>query len=124
MTALSTLKPIPPAARGEVLVDMVLPVFNEAHVLEASVDRLHRYLDATFTFPWRITIVDNASTDDTMAVAERLSAAHPQVDAVHLDAKGRGRALRAAWSVLGGCTAPGCVAASNVSSSRGSTTGW
>ena len=98
MTALSSLEPIQPAVGGEVLVDIVLAVFNEAHVLDASVDQLRRYLDATFTFPWHITIVDNASTDDTMAVAERLSAAHPQIDAVHLDAKGRGRALKAAWS--------------------------
>jgi len=98
VTTLSSLEPIQPAVRGEVLVDIVLPVFNEAHVLDASVDQLRRYLDATFTFPWRITIVDNASTDDTMAVAQRLSAVHPQIDAVHLDAKGRGRALKAAWS--------------------------
>jgi glycosyltransferase involved in cell wall biosynthesis len=98
VTALSSLEPTPSAVPGEVLVDIALPVFNEAHVLGESVDRLCAYLDGTFTFPWRITIVDNASTDETLGVAHRLARSWPRVDVVHLGAKGRGRALKAAWS--------------------------
>jgi glycosyltransferase involved in cell wall biosynthesis len=98
VTALSSLEPTPSAVPGEVLVDIALPVFNEAHVLGESVDCLCAYLDGTFTFPWRITIVDNASTDETLGVAHRLARSRPRVDVVHLDAKGRGRALKAAWS--------------------------
>jgi glycosyltransferase involved in cell wall biosynthesis len=80
------------------LVDVVVPVYNEAHVLEASIDRLHGYLSARFPFSWRITIADNGSTDDTLAVARGLAEELPKVSAIHLDAPGRGRALRAAWS--------------------------
>ena len=79
------------------VVDIVIPVYNEAHVLEASVSRLYLYLTERFPLSWRITIVDNASTDATWAIAGRLSATMPGVRAIHLDRKGRGLALRRAW---------------------------
>src|SRR5205814_1443308 len=56
------------------------------------------HLSATFPYPFRITVADNASTDGTLAVARRLAAELPRVGVLHLDAKGRGRALAAAWS--------------------------
>ena len=79
------------------LVEVVVPVHNEQGVLVASVTRLHRYLTASFPFPFRITIADNASTDRTWPLARELAARLPQVAAVHLDQKGRGRALRQVW---------------------------
>jgi putative flippase GtrA len=80
------------------MVDVAVPVFNEAHVLEASIATLHEYLTSTFPFTWRITIVDNASTDDTLAVASELAARFVGVRVRHLDRKGRGLALRDAWT--------------------------
>jgi putative flippase GtrA len=80
------------------LVEVVVPVYNEQHVLEASVRRLHRYLAENLPYPFRITVADNASTDHTWAVAARLARELSGVRAVHLDLKGRGRALRAVWS--------------------------
>jgi putative flippase GtrA len=78
-------------------VEIVVPVHNEAHVLQESVRRLHRYLREHLPVAWRITIVDNASTDTTFAVAQALVDALPDVVAVHLDRKGRGHALKTAW---------------------------
>ncbi len=78
-------------------VEIVVPVYNEQHVLHDSVERLRAYLSVHLPFTWRITIVDNASTDATWSVAETLAALHPEVHAVHLDRKGRGLALRTAW---------------------------
>jgi putative flippase GtrA len=80
------------------VLDLVVPVHNEAHVLDETVRRLRHFLDAQFQLPTRITIVDNASTDGTRLVAERLARDLGGVVAMHLDQKGRGRALRAAWS--------------------------
>jgi len=79
------------------VVEIVVPVFNEEHSLAESVERLISHLDS---FPWacRVSIVDNASTDRTLTVAQELAADHPEVTAVHLDRKGRGRALRHAWA--------------------------
>jgi putative flippase GtrA len=79
------------------LVDVVIPVYNEAADLERSVRRLRSYLDERFPFSARITIADNASTDATWTIATRLASEVPGVAALHLPQKGRGRALRAAW---------------------------
>ena len=80
------------------LVEVAVPVHNEAHVLAASIARLCAYLDARFPFRWRVTIADNASTDGTWGVAQELCRSFDGVSAVHLEEKGRGRALRRVWS--------------------------
>ncbi|MGB8858015.1 MAG: bifunctional glycosyltransferase family 2/GtrA family protein [Ilumatobacteraceae bacterium] len=79
------------------LVDIVIPVHNEARMLAASVTTLHDYLSERFPFTWRITIADNASTDTTWQVATTLALTMDGVRTLHLDRKGRGLALRAAW---------------------------
>ncbi|WP_323189311.1 dolichyl-phosphate beta-glucosyltransferase [Kitasatospora sp. NBC_00240] len=86
-----------PTRAATKLVEVVVPVYNEEHVLERCVRRLHAYLDETFPYDYRITVADNASIDGTWAVACALAAEIPQVRAVHLDLKGRGRALRQVW---------------------------
>jgi len=83
--------------RRTATVEIVIPVFDEEAGLEASVLRLHRYLTERFPLSWTITIVDNASTDRTWGIACRMAGALDQVQAIHLDRKGRGRALRTAW---------------------------
>ena len=82
-------------------VEIVVPVYNEAHVLAGSVGRLHAYLETSFPFPFTITVADNASTDATWQEALALTQRLPHVHAVHLDAKGRGRALKQVWSRSG-----------------------
>ena len=79
-------------------VDIVIPVYNEQSSLEASVRRLHDYLTTSFPLTARITIVDNASTDATFVVAQNLATDLHLVRAIHLPEKGRGRALRRAWT--------------------------
>src|SRR5207237_8926193 len=76
----------------------VIPVHNEEGELEDSVRRLDRYLALHFPYEARITIADNASTDATWELATRLAAELPSVRALALDEKGRGRALRRAWT--------------------------
>src|SRR5689334_8519271 len=88
----------PLAGRTAPVVDVVIPVFNEEHDLEPCVRRLHAELRSTFPFSSRITIADNASTDRTLEIAERLAGEIDELEVVHLDRKGRGRALRQVWS--------------------------
>ena len=82
----------------DVLVEIVIPVYNEEVILEKSVTTLRDYLGAFFPYNWRITIANNASIDRTLEVAKRLEATYPDVHVHHLDQKGRGRALRAVWN--------------------------
>jgi putative flippase GtrA len=79
------------------LIDIVVPVYNEAADLERSVRELDTYLSAALPYSYRITIADNASRDETWLIAERLASTLPHVVAVHLDQKGRGRALKQVW---------------------------
>src|SRR3954452_16381894 len=78
-------------------VEIVVPVYNEQAQLERSVRRLHRFLRDGFPFTWSIVIADNASTDETPRIAERLAADLSDVRALRLERKGRGHALRVAW---------------------------
>jgi glycosyltransferase involved in cell wall biosynthesis len=82
---------------GQVTVDIVIPVYNEEAALPKSVATLRDYLNTYFPYEWRVIIANNASTDDTLNVAQELAAADPHVSVLHLDRKGRGRALKAAW---------------------------
>ncbi len=78
-------------------VEIIIPVYNEEVALETSVRQLRAFLLQNFPYTWQITIADNASKDHTWEIARRLAATIPGVHAIHLDLKGRGRALRQAW---------------------------
>ncbi len=95
MTALQ--EPAPLARPTTTVLDVVIPVYNEEAQLEASVAQVVAHLRQ---LPWsaRVTIADNASTDQTPIIARRLAHRLPEVEVVHLAEKGRGRALKRAWS--------------------------
>ena len=80
-------------------VDVVIPVLNEERVLAGCVERLIAFLDGALKqHACRIVIADNGSTDGTLDVCKELAKRFPkQVGYVHLDQRGRGRALRRAW---------------------------
>ena len=84
---------------NQIRADVVIPVYNEEDDLERSVVALRQFLLDHVAYDWRIVIADNASTDRTLEIAKELAARYPnQVAYVHLDQKGRGRALRRAWT--------------------------
>src|SRR4051794_3349167 len=99
---ITTQVPVPRAAslavQTGVVLDLVVPVYNEEVALAGSVRRLHRYLAESFPYRTRITIADNASTDATLAIAYDLAEQLGDIEVLHLEQKGRGRALRAAWT--------------------------
>jgi glycosyltransferase involved in cell wall biosynthesis len=78
-------------------VDVTLPVYNEAHVLERSVRALHAFLTDNLAHEWRILIADNGSTDGTYDIAQRLEGELAGVAAMRIPEAGRGRALTRAW---------------------------
>jgi glycosyltransferase involved in cell wall biosynthesis len=84
-------------------VDIALPVYNEQSVLAESILRLHDFLSNDFPFTWRVVIVDNASTDDTADIGRELASRLSSVSYRRLEEKGRGRALRTAWSESDAC---------------------
>ena len=98
MTALAPFEADVDPRRVPVDVEIVVPVYNEAAQLAERITALRTFLDGSFPFRALVTIVDNASTDDTYRVACRLASDLKGVAAMHLPRKGRGYALRSAWS--------------------------
>ncbi len=80
------------------VVDVVIPVLNEAHVLAQSVATVRAFLAERVDWRWRVVIVDNGSTDGTDRVARELAARWADVRFLQLPERGRGRALRHAWT--------------------------
>jgi putative flippase GtrA len=97
VTALATQPTRRPATTKLALIDIVVPVYNEATDLERSVRALGTYLSEALPYSYRVTIADNASVDGTWLIAQGLASTMPHVTAVHLDQKGRGRALKQVW---------------------------
>jgi len=83
--------------RATAVVDVVIPVYNEERSLPGCLEVLCRHLAEHFPFAWCVTVVDNASTDNTLRVASDLADSMTNVRVLHLDQKGRGLALRTAW---------------------------
>lgn len=91
------LEPVTEPHLTATVLDVVIPVHDEEEQLETSVVRVVEHLR---TLPWsaRVTIADNASTDATPDIARRLACTVPEVELLQLAEKGRGRALKRAWS--------------------------
>ncbi|VXC20156.1 Glycosyl transferase family 2 [Arthrobacter sp. 9V] len=79
------------------VLDITLPVFNEEIRLEENLRRLHAHLTSTFPHTFRITVADNASTDKTLRIAERLARELPELMVVRFQQRARGNALRRVW---------------------------
>jgi glycosyltransferase involved in cell wall biosynthesis len=80
-------------------IEVVIPVLNEERALPGCIGALRTFLKEHMSqHTCRITVADNGSTDTTLVVAEALSREHPgEVNVIHLNQRGRGRALRRAW---------------------------
>jgi glycosyltransferase involved in cell wall biosynthesis len=79
-------------------VDIVIPVLNEEVALPGCIEKLYAF---TADYPerdWRVVVADNGSTDRTTVIAEELSGKYKTLSVSRLDQRGRGRALKKAWS--------------------------
>lgn len=76
---------------------VTLPVYNEEAQLADSVEKVLAVCKENYK-NFEILIADNASTDKTLEITKILSKKHKKVKYIHLDQKGRGRALKKAWS--------------------------
>ena len=79
-------------------VDVVIPCYNEVAVLRQSVETTVALFARTPQFDWRLVIADNGSNDGTSDLARSLDGVYEQVEALVLTIKGRGLALKEAWT--------------------------
>jgi glycosyltransferase involved in cell wall biosynthesis len=79
-------------------VDVVIPCYNEVAVLRESVETAVALFARFPDYDWQLVIADNGSNDGTSDLARELDAEYPQVLALVLTIKGRGLALKEAWT--------------------------
>ena len=80
-------------------LDIVLPVLDEERTIEPSIRKLVNFSEEfLINFQWKIIVADNGSTDMTPEIVRKLSKEFQNVSYFRLDQKGRGRALKTAWS--------------------------
>lgn len=78
---------------GKIDVSIILPVFNEAAILRASVEKVKAQMDQT-KYTYEIIIAEDASTDGTDVMAKELSQEFGNVSHLHRDKRyGRGSAV-------------------------------
>ncbi|MFH1623059.1 MAG: dolichyl-phosphate beta-glucosyltransferase, partial [Candidatus Aenigmatarchaeota archaeon] len=83
-------------------VSIVLPVYNEADVLEASVRKVEWHLKK-LGYDYEIIIAEDGSTDGTDTIAARMAHANKRMKHLHsVERLGRGGALKRAFRVAAG----------------------
>jgi len=80
-------------------LDVVIPGLNEEAGLANTVATLSEFMSANMAeYDWRIVIADNGSTDATPDIGRRLASERERVEYLRLEQRGRGRALKHAWT--------------------------
>lgn len=81
----------------KIIVEVALPIYNEEQELEKNTLILHNYLKQIYHNDFIITIADNASTDSSPQIANKLVLKYPNIRYFVLPEKGRGRAIKKVW---------------------------
>lgn len=80
-------------------VEITVPVYNEEVELEKNTTKLLNFCNKyLMNYSWQITIADNASMDQTSAIGKILASKNSRIHFIRLEQKGRGRAVKQAWS--------------------------
>lgn len=76
---------------------IVLPVYNEEKIIEGHALKILNYCQQNLQDDFQIVIADNASSDATSQIAQRLTQLYPQIKYYHLEQRGKGLAIKSVW---------------------------
>ena len=79
---------------GDLSINLLFPVLNERLRLRSGIEKAMAYLRGNVTIPYKLTILDNGSEDETPEIARELEKKYPEVTYVRLEERGVGIALR------------------------------
>jgi len=82
-----------PAGNRAPRLSIVVPAYNEARRLPATLDRLVSFAESR-PFVTEVLVVDNASTDSTKAVVTEFVSRNPVIAYLHEATQGKGAAVR------------------------------
>jgi glycosyltransferase involved in cell wall biosynthesis len=83
------------------MISVVIPIHNEADYLPSAVDELLAELRSV-PAAVEVILAENGSTDDTVAIAERLAASHRELRTLSLPEPNYGRAMRSGFAAAAG----------------------
>ena len=76
------------------MLSIIVPAYNEEQRLPATLDRMREYLDG-HDEPYEVLVVDDGSTNSTLALARSVAETWPQLQVLALPAnEGKGAAVR------------------------------
>lgn len=74
-------------------LSIIIPVHNEQHRLPPALENLYTYLQQQ-PYSFEILVVENGSSDDTLALAQEFARCHSGVRVLHESRRGKGLAVR------------------------------
>ncbi|MDE7403602.1 MAG: glycosyltransferase, partial [Lachnospiraceae bacterium] len=78
----------------ELSINLLFPVLNERLRLQSGIDRTMAYLKENVSIPYRLTILDNGSEDETPEIGKALAEKYSEVTYVRVGERGVGVAFR------------------------------
>ena len=81
-------------SKEELSIHLLFPVLNERLRLQNGIDRTMEYLKENVSIPYRLTILDNGSEDETPQIGKALADKYPEVFYVRVGERGVGVAFR------------------------------
>lgn len=73
-------------------LSIVIPAYNEEHRLPGTLDQITGFIQRQ-PYPTEVLVVENGSQDRTLQVAQSYARRFPQLQAIHLDGRGKGLAV-------------------------------
>jgi glycosyltransferase involved in cell wall biosynthesis len=75
-------------------LSIIIPAHNEENRLPETLAQVVQFLGSQ-PYQAEVLVVENASRDKTLQIAQDFAAQHPFIQAIHLDQPGKGRAVQA-----------------------------
>jgi glycosyltransferase involved in cell wall biosynthesis len=92
---------IPTSATGAPLLSLVIPAYNEASRIGATLEEAVAALDA-LRISWELLVIDDGSSDATRTIAEAFARHHPDVRVEALPHRGKAAAVSHGMRVASG----------------------
>jgi len=75
------------------LLSIIIPAYNEEKRLPGTLDTIQQFL-ADQTYTYEVLVVENGSSDRTLAIAQGYAQKYPFIQALHEKRRGKGLAVR------------------------------
>jgi dolichyl-phosphate beta-glucosyltransferase len=83
---------------NEIKLSIIIPAYNEEQRLPGTLQTIHAFLEKQ-SYAAEVLVVENGSSDQTLAIAQEFSQRMPEIRALHCEQRGKG------WAVIQGMLA-------------------